>query len=254
MTSKHWYSALKSHQSFFSHICLRGLWRSATDQLLLSLTDKYEQVIRSCDLEGCHALTDRSLGRLAECPKLRTMVVSMCKFTPQASWPSHLEHLVLNDCPQLDTSALQLIVEHNPDLRSLSLGYCAQILDDSLEVVALNCPKLMRLDVCFCLQVRDPGVMSVAESCHELRVVLLNGCEGLTDSSLMSLLDNCPHLSHATVCRTSSPAVSLEMASKIRSIHRSESNVLCEGDALYERHFGCAIKDPNEGKVRMRAI
>jgi hypothetical protein len=121
MTSKHWYSALKSHQSFFSHICLRGLWRSATDQLLLSLTDKYEQVIRSCDLEGCHALTDRSLGRLAECPKLRTMVVSMCKFTPQASWPSHLEHLVLNDCPQLDTSALQLIVEHNPDLRSLSL-------------------------------------------------------------------------------------------------------------------------------------
>ena len=29
-----------------------------------------------------------------------------------------------------------------------------------------------------------------------------------------------------------------------------DSNVLCEGDAQYERYFGIGMKDPNEGKQK----
>ena len=101
-------------------------------------------------------------------------------------------------------------------------AYCAQAEDEALEIVALHCPRLMRLDVCFCLQIRDSGIVCIAEECKDLRVVLLNGCEGLTDFGLERLVANCPHLGHVTVCRTSSPDISPEMAAKVRSLKSAD--------------------------------
>jgi hypothetical protein len=114
---------------------------------------------------------------------------------------SKLKILKLNDCPNLDSSCMQVVaklvsstiieldVSNCPLFRIeplLCIGGCVGVGQNALY-------KLQSLNLSGC-PVKDGGIIGIAHGCKKLKYLNLDGCFDLTDSSIVAVCQACKDL------------------------------------------------------------
>lgn len=94
---------------------------------------------------------------------------------------------------QVGHEIVELIVNHCPNLETITIAAIKDITDTIPNALAMHCKQLKRASFRNC-NLTDEGVCRVAVHCSELVMIALSGIHNLTDRSIVALAENCPNL------------------------------------------------------------
>eukprot|EP00899_Mesostigma_viride_P003925 jgi/Mesvir1/13533/Mv16414-RA.1 len=153
-------------------------------------------VLRSCprlrSLECVNGKIGDAMGAGALIPELSPSLPSSA--SPNGQW--ELRHLNLDFFDGLSDTALEAVLRHCPDLRTLVLSRNPGVRDASM--IAQHCPQLRHLDLAE-TGVTGAGISDVARCCDQLRQLDVGCCEGVTGESIEAVATHCPRLLRLTV-------------------------------------------------------
>ncbi|XP_046860383.1 uncharacterized protein LOC124453627 isoform X2 [Xenia sp. Carnegie-2017] len=171
--------------------------QAITDRSLKVVADKHGKSLRCFEIFGCFNVSASAIKRLGQkCLNLQTLNLGQCHKITSADigrLVSHLGSIVnldLRGCKKARDACVKTIVEHCPYLVNLVLANCPLITDESMSVIATNLTTVRYLDVCGCVKVTDNGVKALAHSCNRLNSLDLSSTS-ITKKSVMLLANYC---------------------------------------------------------------
>eukprot|EP00326_Haptolina_ericina_P041811 CAMPEP_0181240300 /NCGR_PEP_ID=MMETSP1096-20121128/40444_1 /TAXON_ID=156174 ORGANISM="Chrysochromulina ericina, Strain CCMP281" /NCGR_SAMPLE_ID=MMETSP1096 /ASSEMBLY_ACC=CAM_ASM_000453 /LENGTH=221 /DNA_ID=CAMNT_0023336155 /DNA_START=63 /DNA_END=728 /DNA_ORIENTATION=- len=177
-------------------------------------------------LERAGRISDECITALAAgCPKLCTLDLGWCEFSPATACWMHRSHPCrahpigipsppgsrtslgpipvwipyrLDPIPtgsQIGDAALEALASGCPALHTINLAYCDAITDAGFGALCAGCEKIQSLDIGGCSRLTEKALGAVALNCSRLLSLDLGGCKHLvTDHSLGVLAKSCPAL------------------------------------------------------------
>ncbi|XP_074136237.1 uncharacterized protein LOC141550009 isoform X2 [Sminthopsis crassicaudata] len=152
-----------------------------TDKAIRALVKKHGNSLNKLEVFGCHALTARCVGCLAQsCPNLQTLNIGRVPKITDACFAKILGNL--KKVTTLNVTGLEmvrdrivhLLVTHFSNLDGLVLSSCSRVTDVSLLEISTYLRTIRYLDVSGCKKVTDFGIQALARGCHQLHYLDLS--------------------------------------------------------------------------------
>uniref|UniRef100_A0A7N4V588 F-box domain-containing protein n=2 Tax=Sarcophilus harrisii TaxID=9305 RepID=A0A7N4V588_SARHA len=152
-----------------------------TDKAIRALVKKHGNSLNKLEVFGCHALTARCVGCLAQsCPNLQTLNIGRVPKITDACFAKILRNL--KKVTTLNVTGLEmvrdrivhLVVTHFSNLDCLVLSSCSRVTDVSLLEISTYLRTIRYLDVSGCKKVTDFGIHALARGCHQLHYLDLS--------------------------------------------------------------------------------
>lgn len=183
--------ALTTHQTSLKSLDL-GLCNRVTDQSLLFISRDLVN-LEELNIQRCRAITNLGVIELQKLKKLRSLNISQCENITKEGLENGIcavENRTLEDLDvhslNLDESALIMLSERLPNLRSLNLSFCFNaVTDTSIQVIFQNQVLLNVLKMSHCDKVSDAGLTGMAKAQD-------NEVETNLDGPTTSTLDDSP--------------------------------------------------------------
>ncbi|OZJ05976.1 hypothetical protein BZG36_01215 [Bifiguratus adelaidae] len=145
---------------------------------VLSLSHRLKRLA----LEDCHQVTNYGLTRFCY------------------TWQGQLTSFQAREVFQLNTDhVVQLARKSGPALKELIIRECLDVETEALEEAAFHCPNLEVLRLPYMRNLGNTAFQAVISECRFLRVIDLTGCITLTESALLPLLNASTHQSRLEV-------------------------------------------------------
>ncbi|GBP85556.1 hypothetical protein EVAR_67733_1 [Eumeta japonica] len=161
--------SLCQHQIYLRKLDI-GLCTRVTDQSLVYICDNLIN-LEHLNIQRCRAVTDLGLAHLQKLHKLKCLNISQCELITKEGIEKGLcsdinyiiEELDINSL-NLDHTAVIMVSEKMPNLRSLNISYCFNaVTDTSIQVIFKNQTSLVTLKLSHCDKVSDAGLTGMGK-------------------------------------------------------------------------------------------
>lgn len=162
-----------------------------SDDLISGLISTCGPQLKSINLDGCSALTDKSLGTLRACTALESLSMSyvdqltdngMASLFYQWENPG-LSEINLRKCIALGDDSFRVLADNSgPTLKSIVVNSWAEITVETVRTVCKSLPGLQDIDLGFCKGINDECVELLVENCPLLQKIEVYGDPGVTEN------------------------------------------------------------------------
>ncbi|KAL4712724.1 hypothetical protein ACJJTC_008021 [Scirpophaga incertulas] len=161
--------ALTTHQTMLKELDI-GLCTRVTDQSLVFICQNLIN-LEYLNIQRCRAVTDLGICELKKLKKLKVLNISQCELITKnglengicATENNILEELDIHSL-NIDQTAVIMLSENLPRLRSLDISYCFNaVTDTSIQVIFKNQLLLQTLKISHCDKVSDAGLTGMGK-------------------------------------------------------------------------------------------
>ncbi|XP_071076223.1 F-box/LRR-repeat protein 20 isoform X2 [Desmodus rotundus] len=118
------------------------------------------QALQELDLTACSKLTDTSLAKVLQFPRLR--------------------HLSLSLLPAFTDKGLVAVARGCPSLERLALSHCGLLSDEGWAQAASSWPRLQHLNLSSCSQLTEQTLDSIGQACKQIQMLDVAMCPGIS--------------------------------------------------------------------------
>ncbi|CAG9796573.1 unnamed protein product [Diatraea saccharalis] len=161
--------ALTTNQTMLKELDI-GLCTRVTDQSLVYICNNLVN-LEYLNIQRCRAVTDLGIVELKKLKKLKSLNISQCELITKDGLERGIcaeENYVLEELDihslNIDQTAVIIISEKFPNLRSLDISYCFNaVTDTSVQVIFKNQVNLEILKMSHCDKVSDAGLTGMGK-------------------------------------------------------------------------------------------
>lgn len=123
---------------------------------------------------------------------LRRLKISNRSFADIVLHLKKLEKIDVSDCPNIQHSALKILIDNNKQLRQIQMANIPQAVTDEVVVRIAHLESVTFLDISFASQVTDHSLASFKDKEHPITKLFINGLTGVSAVGVTDLI-NCCH-------------------------------------------------------------
>uniref|UniRef100_A0A2K5Q2E1 F-box/LRR-repeat protein 15-like leucin rich repeat domain-containing protein n=1 Tax=Cebus imitator TaxID=2715852 RepID=A0A2K5Q2E1_CEBIM len=133
------------------------------------------RALQELDLTACSKLTDASLAKVLQFPRLKQLSLSLL--------------------PALTDKGLVAVARGCPSLERLVLSHCSHLSDEGWAQAASSWPRLQHLNLSSCSQLTEQTLDAIGQACRRLRVLDVAMCPGINMAAVRRFQAQMPQVS-----------------------------------------------------------